>query len=347
MDVNQIMFYLRKLAVIALPQKATNWNDKLIRVSERLALLQKALFELCGIETIYIGAGSSISLLDHCVYGDEIAMRDLDIFACLDAEVTREFAFELGQKLQQYDEDLGIFSEHDVRPRRRGNPGLTGDDSQNYNAGFGLFLIDSEDELLDLTLFHSRDDMLLNGILDVDRIRIPLTPTERLADKLQPIKRHDPSSVRFAGIEDEHGGYDNWTQRSARVVNRFDVFRAPLLTSIRIIRSFAKHGQPALPDPALNLMSEAVSTTEPSQSFHVLRGVIKMLSDDNGLSQLEVFRAVGGIEKVELSLRKHLSHVISVIDKFGVAAREARKVVKETVGILKEEEHRWKLSGVN
>lgn len=316
----------------------------LIRISNRLAAIQSILFAEYGVATIHIGAGSSLAILDHCLEGKELVMRDLDVFVCLGSEMTEAIAFEMGRKLQS--PEAGRFSEHDVRPRRRANPDLPLPEAFNYNAGFGFFLIDDRDAILDLTVFHTHDDMLLNGIMNIDKVRIRLDHRVALVEQLAPLFDSTAPDFQAAGIDDPHGGYRSWQAGTAELANEFDVRRAPLQTILRIIRSFAKFSVPSISKATRDQLGRLLDgSDDDSVAFHTIRGLIKMLSDRNAVWELKLLRELGGLKKIGGIARQKLEQLFHVFDRSDCASDVVDGMLRSTASQLAQVEHQMKLQG--
>ena len=272
-------------------------------------------------------------------------MRDLDIFACIEEEMTADKARTMGQYLES--PEIGRFSQHDVRPRRRGNPNLPTPEAYDYNAGFGLFLVDDADTILDLTVFHSHADLLLNGIMNVDRVRIRLEHGTNLVQQLMPLLRAENTNLPSVGVEDEFAGYPSWVNSSAELVNEFDVKRAPLETILRIIRGFAKFDRPNLTENTEAKLRRLMSLAEENiRSFYSIRGLIKILNDRNVVWELQVLRQIGGLKKLGGQGRKEIENLLRLIDRFGCDTIAVQDEVREARIRLEKLEHEMKLEGV-
>jgi hypothetical protein len=327
------------------PQPSGIASTELQRISDRLAALQKRLLDHYGIDTLYVGAGSALAILDHCLEGKALVMRDLDVFICLGEEMTAAKAFEMGPVLAG--EDTGAFFEHDVRPRRRGNPRLPVPAALEYNTGFGLFLIDESGEVLDLTVFHSRDDMMLNGIMNVDMVRIPLTTGETLVEKLQPLTCGNTCCPRDTGVEDEFGGYASWQNCTAELVNEFDLQRAPLQTILRVIRTFAKFPNPRISEETRMQLRQALARdADGNCAFYTVRNLIKVMNDRNATWELDLLREIGGERKVGGAAREQLQRIYRMLDRFGHRSREVEQTLRQAIAELSGVEHQMKLQGV-
>lgn len=319
-------------------------TEALKRISNRLSELQARLFKHYRIKTIHIGAGSSLAVLDHCLEGKELVMRDLDIFACLGREMTEEIACKMGQLLES--PEIGRFSAHDVRPRRRGNPGLPLPEAFDYNAGFGFFMIDDANAILDLTVFHSDADMQLNGIMNVDKVRIRLDYGTTLEQQLAPLFAENTPALGEVGIDDSHDGYRSWQAGTPELANEFDVRRAPLQTILRIIRTFAKFSFPSISVRTCDQLRQLMADSEDnSVAFHTIRGLIKMLNDRNAIWQLKLLRDLGGLRKIGGVARQKLEQLFLVLERFDSAPDEILGLVKMTARELAEVERQMKLQG--
>jgi hypothetical protein len=207
-------------------------------------------------------------------------------------------------------------------------------------------MIDDDDAILDLTVFHSDADMELNGIMNVDKVRIRLDYGTSLEQQLSPLFAENIPALDEVGIDDPHGGYRSWQAGTAELANEFDVRRAPLQTILRIIRTFAKFSFPSISEPTCEQLRQLMADSEDnSVAFHTIRGLIKMLNDRNAIWELKLLRDLGGLRKIGGVARQKLEQLFLVMERFESAPEVIHGLLKTTARELAAVEHQMKLQG--
>ncbi len=264
------------------------WSQELI---EQLYSKHKA-------KEVYIGGGSSRAFLDHILKGKPLVFRDLDLVINMDREVTRQMALEMGRSLQS--ETVGEFLEHELRPRPRTNPQNPKD--FGYNAGYGFFFLPAvaHHPTLDLTLMHSYEDVKLNGILDVDRVRIYIPQGMRITEVARKIvKLGYEGAFREGLIDDPFRGYLSWEASRIHIVEKNQLRLDPLNITLRIVRGAAKMEALPLPVAAREAIQWAFAET-PNElnQFQGLRNFMKLLEDPAVTQQIQELHKLGLLERL-------------------------------------------------
>lgn len=266
-------------------------NDKFYKLSAKIAYLQNELFSRFGIEKIFIGGGSARSILDNFYFGKELRMRDLDIFINWGSMCTNHIAQQIGEALHA--SILGDYSHKDLRPRPRTLPYAT--THLEYNAGYGFFWINKDKEIIDLSIFHSAFDMKLNGIFDIDKILIPLDHKTSLSDLINKyFYALNLNQLMHAQIvEDKYRGYTKWIKGKAKIVNWPALKRDPIVTAIRVVRTYGKLNYDKLPNAVHEHISMLIETTTVYNKFQFSRNLVKIYSDERYLWVLNILSELG------------------------------------------------------
>ncbi|HEY0142081.1 MAG TPA: hypothetical protein VGF48_14370 [Thermoanaerobaculia bacterium] len=292
------------------------------RLSSILASISTALRDRFGLTRLAIGGGSAPALLDHLFSGTALRMRDLDLILVADRPVDQELARRIGEELDS--PELRFLPRY-VYPRRR-----TRTEREPVVAGWGT-LWDAHGVEIDLSIFHDDAALELNGLMNIDRILIPITPERSLSDiAAAMLVTESPETAMLSGlVKDVCGGYASWVHRSPAIVAWNAIHAAPIEASMRIVRACASklhlgHLHPELADP---LRAAILWGHERGDRFLRVRGIVKMFHDDRAGAELEMMNALGAF--------KHwLTDVGEVIERLGhgcltslfaQADREARR----------------------
>lgn len=201
-------------------------DERFVQLSGWLASLQ-CVFASAGYPEVYIGGGSARDVLDHLYHRAPLSMRDLDLYLLqgrpvVPADVQHIAARVVCQRLAGGDPDR-------IRHKTRANPALPLPARNAYVTGYGVHLDAPGLPILSLGVLHSRDDLALNGLFDIDTINLCLPLGARLG--LEPVEIIDP-----------HGGYTAWRERRPQIVHWAEVQRCYVRHSLRIARGFARAG---------------------------------------------------------------------------------------------------------
>jgi hypothetical protein len=135
------------------------------QLSATVSLIAAELRDRFGLTKLSVGGGSAPALLDHIFSGTALRMRDFDLVLIADQVVEEDLARRIGQSL---DSPQMRFLPRYVYPRRRSRG-----EKELWTAGWGL-IWDVAGMEVDLSIFHDDVALDLNGLMNVDRIRIPL-----------------------------------------------------------------------------------------------------------------------------------------------------------------------------
>ena len=258
------------------------------RLSAIISTVDRELRETFGLTNLAIGGASAPALLDHLYSGNALRMRDFDLIAVADREVDEQLARSIGQALDS--PDFRFFPKY-VYPRLRSR----GEDELSV-AGWGL-IWDAHGVEVDLSIFHDEYALALNGLMNVDRILIPMresmTLNEIAASMLTVASAED--AVEFGLIDDPCGGYSSWVHHSPAIVAWNAIHASPIECAIRIIRACTNklhlhHLHAELADP---LRAAIVQGHDRGDRFLRVRNLVKLLHDDRAGAELEMLHALG------------------------------------------------------
>jgi hypothetical protein len=275
------------------------------RLSAILSSVASELNDRFGLNKLAIGGGSAPALLDHLFSGAALRMRDLDLVLVAEGPVEQELARAIGASL---DSPEMRFLPRYVYPRRRSRG-----EGDLWIAGWGL-LWDAHGTEVDLSIFHDDAALELNGLMNIDRIRIPLGPDRTLNDiaasMLQLGSAED--SVLAGLVEDPCGGYAGWTHRSPAIVAWDAIHASPIECATRIVRACVSklhisHLHPELGDP---LRAAVIQGFDRGDRFIRVRTLVKLFHDDRAGAELEMMHALG-------AFKFWLPEIGDVIDRLG------------------------------
>jgi hypothetical protein len=275
------------------------------RLSSILASVSAALRDQFGLTKLFIGGGSAPALLDHLYSGTALRMRDLDLILVAERSVDQELARRIGEAA---DTPELRFMPRYIYPRRR-----TRSEREPVVAGWGV-IWDAQGTEVDLSMFHDERALELNGLMNIDRILIPLPPEKTLNQiAAELILSGAPELAILNGlVSDTCGGYASWGHRSPAIVAWNAIHAAPIECSMRIVRACASklhlgHLHPELADP---LRAAILWGHERGDRFLRVRGIVKLFHDDRAGAELEMMNALGAF--------KHwLTEVGEVIEQLG------------------------------
>jgi hypothetical protein len=275
------------------------------RLSSILTSVATELRDRFGLTRLAIGGGSAPALLDHLFSGNALRMRDLDLVLIADRTVEQDLAQRIGQAL---DSPEMRFLPRYVYPRRRSRG--AGD---LWVAGWGL-LWDAKGVELDLSIFHDQTSLDLNGLMNIDRILIPVgTETSLNEIAAEMLRFGSAEEAILAGLaEDPCGGYAGWVHRAPAIVAWDAIHASPIECAIRIVRACVSklhitHLHAELADP---LRASVLKGRERGDPFVRVRNIVKLFHDDRAAVELEMMHAVG-------AFRFWLPEIGDVIDRLG------------------------------
>lgn len=275
------------------------------RLSSILASVATELRSRFGLTRLYAGGGSAPALLDHLYSGTALRMRDFDMVLVADRPVDQELATQIGGALDT--PDLRFLPRY-VYPRRR-----TRSERQPVVAGWGC-LWDAHGVEVDLSIFHDDSALELNGLMNIDRILIPLGAEKTLnevAAEMLVAGSAEEAIVRGL-VKDTCGGYASWVHRSPAIVAWNAIHAAPIEAAMRIVRTCATklhlgHLHAELADP---LRAAILWGHERGDRFLRVRGIVKLFHDDRAAAELEMMQSLG-------TFRHWLTDIGEVIDQLG------------------------------
>jgi hypothetical protein len=258
------------------------------RLSAILALVSSALRERFGLTRLAIGGSSAPALLDHLFSGSALKMRDFDLILVADGPVEGELLRRIGAAVDG--PELRFLPRY-VYPRRRARG-----DHELWTAGWGL-IWDAQGMEIDLSIFHDDAALTLNGLMNVDRILIPIgagTSLNEIAARM--LTAGSPEAALEARLfDDPCGGYASWVHRSPVIVAWDAIHASPIECAIRIVRACANklhlhHLHAELADP---LRAALLVGHERGDPFLRVRNLVKLFHDDRAGAELEMLHALG------------------------------------------------------
>jgi hypothetical protein len=297
------------------------------RLSEIFASVAAELRDRYGLTRLYVGGASAPALLDHLFTGAALRMRDFDMFAVADRSVDEKLARRIGKSL---DSPALRFLPKYVYARRR-----THSAREPVVAGWGV-VWDADSLEADLSIFHDDTALELNGLMNVDRIFIPLPPDKTFNEVAAAILTTGSAEAAIAAglVEDRCGGYASWVHRSPAIVAWNDIHASPIDRATRIIRTCVNklHLARLHPEIADPLRAAILWGHERGDPFFRMRSFIKLLHDDRAALELEMMRSLGAF--------KHwLPEIGEVIERLGYGGLAALFAQADRAGRT-DEHHR-------
>lgn len=275
------------------------------QLSAILAPVATELRDRFGLTRLAIGGGSAPALLDHLFSGTALRMRDFDLVLTADQPVEEDLARRIGESLDS--EDMRFLPRY-TYPRRRSRA-----DGDLWVAGWGV-LWNVRGVEVDLSIFHDECALDLNGLMNVDRIRIPFGTRDSLNEVAAAMLTvGSPEGAIEAGlVHDPVGGYASWAHRAPAIVAWNAILASPIECAIRIVRACAQklhlsHLHTELADP---LRTAILTGHDRGDRFIRVRSLVKLFHDDRVGVELEMLHDLG-------AFRQWLPEIGDVIDRLG------------------------------
>jgi len=258
------------------------------QLSSIFSTVSEKLGDEFGLTRLSIGGGSAPALLDHLFSGTALKMRDFDLVLVADRPVDQELARRIGESL---DSPSMRYLPRYLYPRRRSRG-----DGELWVAGWGV-IWDVQGVEVDLSIFHDEAALELNGLMNVDRIRIPLGPDLSLNDIAARMLTAGSAEAAAANglVDDPCGGYACWVHRAPVIVAWNAILASPIECAIRIVRACANklhlaHLHPELADP---LRAAIIQGHDRGDRFVRVRSIVKLFHDDRAGAELEMMYELG------------------------------------------------------
>jgi len=233
-------------------------------------------------------------------------MRDFDMVLVADRIVEQELARRIGESL---DSPEMRFLPRYVYPRRRSRS----EREELWVAGWGL-LWDGHGVEVDLSIFHDQAALGLNGLMNVDRILIPLSAGGSLNEIAAAMLTAGSAEAAVASglVDDPDGGYASWSHRAPVIVAWNAIHASPIECAIRIVRTCVNklhltHLHAELSDP---LRAAVLLGHERGDRFIRVRTIVKLFHDDRAGVELEMLHELG-------TFVHWLPEIGDVIDRLG------------------------------
>jgi hypothetical protein len=258
------------------------------QLSSILSIISTCLRDEFGLTRLAIGGASAPAFVDHLFAGSALRMRDFDLILIAGRPVEEDLARRIGKALDG--PELRFLPRY-VYPRLRSRGG-----HELWVAGWGLIWNATGVEV-DLSLFHDDPAHELNGLMNVDRILIPLQPEMTLNEIAAQMLTAGSAeaAVKSGLVADPCGGYASWVRRSPAIVAWSAVQASPIESSIRIVRACANklHLACLRPELAEPLREAIQHGHDRGDRFLRVRNIVKLLHDDRAGTELEMLHALG------------------------------------------------------
>lgn len=269
------------------PQASSQITAQEREFSKELALILKLAQKHFKVSQISIGGGTARALLQRVFLNEPFVFRDFDLVFSADQQVTPESAKAFGQELEQ--KGLGKFSLENLRSRPRYNRyDKDAVVAKKHNAGFGFFVMSPTNTEYDISIFHSKQDLSLNGIMDVDRFQVVLTPEVSLADVVQ-----DPELLLRQIVDPENALPRLLKNKIPRVANWWEVVKDPAMVAIRVVRTLAKFNGLPMDEVTKAKISKLVRQDIEGNPLQIARNFLKLLEDPFWLSEYKQLVEIG------------------------------------------------------
>ncbi len=263
-------------------------ND-LIALSRRLDPLQERLAER-GFDELFVGGSASIGILDAVWEKKPLSLRDLDVYLIYGKQVSEAEARDLAAFLEG--PEVGTLDHAGVTTHIRANPRLPASERYNYLAGWGMNFV-KDGNVLDLTVYHSRAEIPLNGIFSSDTVKIRLEDMS-LEEAVREIVRGTLDNlIERKIIRDEAGGYEDWRKREPRVIRWIEVERDPAVQALRVARGLIRYGLTTVPDDIREPFQKLAEDRKPHDKKRWATALKRLEQDGQAAIALPMVRAMG------------------------------------------------------
>lgn len=281
-----VLLFVAFLLSAGIGHSATAVNPSAASYAEELQLIVNVAKETFGVDEVSIGGGTARSLVQHLLLGTPFVFRDFDIVFSANQEVTAAKVKEMGLILQK--KGLGRFSEENLRPRPRYNPQLPAEQAAKYNAGYGFYVISNEGMEFDVTVFHSEAAMDLNGILDIDKLRVRLDVNKSVADLFSN------KNLFQAAIVDPDGGLSVVLKGGNPKVSNWPAIQTdPTNAVIRVVRGLAKFNALPVDELTARKIREFIQQDKKGNALQMSRNLLKLLEDKVWQSEFDALVKLG------------------------------------------------------
>jgi hypothetical protein len=272
---------------------------KEVSIGRLAAILARVLPVLrnAGLTDIAIGGSSAPALLDHLFAGRALQMRDFDLIVVAGRPVEAELLRRIGEALDAPD---FRFLPRYVYPRRRARGG-----PELWTVGWGA-IWDALGVEVDVSVFHDEAALELNGLMNVDRIRIPVSEAPGLVDAgfvdvaAGLLHCGSGAAALAAGlVVDRSDGYAGWTSAAPSLVAAHAVSASPIECAIRVVRTCAaKLGIEHLDERLASPLRAAIRDGhQRGDRFLRVRNVVKLLHDAKAGVELEMLHELGAFDR--------------------------------------------------
>lgn len=291
-------------------------SEELENLDNQIQTLQKALENSVGFQQLYICGGSARSILDHIYLNKPLKMRDLDIVILAKRELQGEDVRLLAQSLEQL--KVGTFDTSTFNRRPRHPHKIPFQQDTEYNAGFGFYLLTSTGLIIDLTVFENESDLALNGLLDIDTVKIVLQKGESLTHFFENANGSTFGELISNGkVIDQHQGYEHWIKKDPIVVHWHRIEVDPQFLLFRLIRDYAKMDALDLSKNLWRKLHNLCVSHKTGPSRDISQHLLKVLNDESAHQELKLLQELGAFQywlpEFSKWLEKKDSHDLALI----------------------------------
>lgn len=270
----------------------TVYSDELITLDKQIQELQLALEQSTGIQQIYICGGAARAILDHIYMDKPLKMRDLDIAILAHRKLNGDEVRLVAQSLEQLKIGALISNSFDFRPRLPTSIPFQPD--TEYYAGYGFFLLTSNGMILDLSFFENEQDFELNGLMDIDTVKILLQRGESLIQFVEKAQKVSLNSLILEeNVLDPFQGYSHWIMGDPSIIHWETIEADPHLLLFRLVRSYRKANLIPLPKDLWRKFHNLCASTKPKNSRRMSEHLLRVLNDESAHKELKLLQELG------------------------------------------------------
>jgi len=314
----------------SLPATASALTPELSVISEWLTEIQRVTLDRFPDSSLYLGGGSSRGVLDHLYFRRPIEMRDMDIFVIRHGEIVAADLVALAEDLQSAGVAKMVtrhaHSKH--RYRRISAPGGSPIEGkfEKCHVGYTLHLTHSRHPILSLSLLPSLEMLRLNGIVDFDRVLIPLFRDRNLVEySISNFLPYSYDELAPRGIIDDcDGGYVSWVNGSAENVIWENIVPNPVIGTFRLVRNHLKVGRTRFSELQREMLITLLAQPSATDEIENLRYLLKVIGDEKAEMELFMLLDVQALKWISPDLQAHLQNFTPSDLKRDLARAKAR-----------------------
>ncbi len=263
----------------------------LINLNNQILTLQSSLESLFNINKMVICGGSARAILDYIYYKKPLNMRDLDIVLVLPQNFDENYIRHIANFLEE--QNVGNFLTNSFDSRLRKLPSQPNEDPL-YNAGYGFYLVSDSGPILDLSFFKKESDIELNGLMDIDTVKIVLEKNESLIHFIEESRKKTLNDSILEGkVIDPHHGYLSWVGGNPTIIRWDEIERDPHLHILRLIRGYMKMNLNSFSANLSKILKDLCLRVSLKQTRRLSQYLLKILDDDLAYKELKLSQKLG------------------------------------------------------